>query len=642
MTDPAADAQLVAGHLDGDPSALAAIYDRYADGLHDTAAAMLNDRHDAADVMQDVFLIASQRLDQLRDPERLKPWLFAILRNEVYRRTKQRKRTVATDFNDAAASGLDMTDERHADAETVDLEGEEMAALVRGAAHGLDERDQLVLELSVRQGLDGQDLADALGVSANQSYTLVHRMRERVQRSLGAFCVARAGRKDCDELDRLLASWDGEFTVLIRKRVARHIDKCTVCDDNRRKVAPLALYGAAPVMAAPAALRDQILTAVGAATGAPSLPYGFAEEDGFPTIVRGGGKVAGWVAPTAAASVLLVAAVAGFAWLTSQDEPDRIVGADTTEVTAPPTTEPAPATTVDPSERVSVTTTVPESTTTESTTTTSTTTTIAPTTTEPELNASGAADEPPTPAPAAPPVTPAPTAPPATPAPTPPPTTAPPTTLPPTTTTTTTTLPPTPPGQLSGSGGTIALGASAASGSMTLTNVGGLPVDWSMSGSTGSFSVAPQLGTLGPGESIGIVASVDRSAIPEGDLAAAVSFDAAGSPSVPVSITASVERDPTMSLRQQPATSYCSSQWSTFAISAVVNDESPIAGVTFSWTDPNGTSNSKQAAFRSGSWSANAGTSPPVVIGTWNWSVTASDVRGNSVSQGGSFILNKC
>jgi RNA polymerase sigma factor (sigma-70 family) len=95
MTTPtSSDANLVAGHLAGDPGALAGIYDRYADSLHDTAAAMLNDRSEAADVLQDVILVAAERLEQLRDPERLKPWLFAILRNEVYRRTKNRRRTI--------------------------------------------------------------------------------------------------------------------------------------------------------------------------------------------------------------------------------------------------------------------------------------------------------------------------------------------------------------------------------------------------------------------------------------------------------------------------------------------------------------------------------------------------------------------
>ena len=78
MTDIRSDAELVTAHLGGDTSALAAIYDRDADALHDTVAATLNDRHDAEDLTHDVFVVASRRLDQLRDADRLKPWSFAI------------------------------------------------------------------------------------------------------------------------------------------------------------------------------------------------------------------------------------------------------------------------------------------------------------------------------------------------------------------------------------------------------------------------------------------------------------------------------------------------------------------------------------------------------------------------------------
>ena len=75
MPDARNDAQLVTAYTAGDRGALAGIYDRYSAGLYDTAAAMLRDRHEAADAMQDVFLIAAERMGQLREPERLKPWL---------------------------------------------------------------------------------------------------------------------------------------------------------------------------------------------------------------------------------------------------------------------------------------------------------------------------------------------------------------------------------------------------------------------------------------------------------------------------------------------------------------------------------------------------------------------------------------
>jgi RNA polymerase sigma factor (sigma-70 family) len=258
----ALDARLVADYLAGDRSALGAIYDRHGASLFDTAAAMTGSRDDAADMVQDVFVLAAERLAQLRDPTRLRPWLFAILRNEVYRRSRRRSRSVVTDFSAPEREAMMPTSPAESDAVVDEIDATELAELVRGAARGLDARDQLVLELSVRQGLSGTDLADALGVSAQQGYGLVHRMRERTERSLGAYCVARRGRRDCDELAGILQGWDGEFTVLLRKRVARHIESCDTCERTRRKVLPLALVGSAPAFAAPIGLRDLIMERV--------------------------------------------------------------------------------------------------------------------------------------------------------------------------------------------------------------------------------------------------------------------------------------------------------------------------------------------------------------------------------------------
>ena len=259
MNTLTADAQLVTAYLSGDRNALASIYDLYAPGLFDTAAAMLSDRHDAADMVQDVFCIAAERLNQLRDPDRLKPWLYAVLRNEVYRRTKKRKRTTPTDFQSETVPEVVAAFDPNAEGAAASFD--ELAELVRSAAAGLDERDRLVLELSVRQGLSGTDLADALGVSPEQSYSLVHRMRDRIEKSLGAFTVAKMGSQDCKELATIISGWNGEFSVLIRKRVARHIDECAICEKTRSKYAPLALFGVAPAFLLPIGLREKVLAA---------------------------------------------------------------------------------------------------------------------------------------------------------------------------------------------------------------------------------------------------------------------------------------------------------------------------------------------------------------------------------------------
>lgn len=250
------DATLAVAAAAGNRIAFGAIYDRYADRLHDFCIGMLRDRDAAADCVQDVFVIAATRLGQLREPDRLRPWLYAIARSEALARIRARRRELPSDELPEIATGEPDMDTLAARCELADL--------ISDASGGLSERDRLVLELAYRQGLDGPELAEALGVTARNANTLVERLRETIARSLGALLVCRRVHADpqrCPDLAAILDHWDGELTVLLRKRAARHIESCPVCSaDRARMVTPAALLGATPmVIPAPAWLREQTL-----------------------------------------------------------------------------------------------------------------------------------------------------------------------------------------------------------------------------------------------------------------------------------------------------------------------------------------------------------------------------------------------
>jgi RNA polymerase sigma factor (sigma-70 family) len=250
------DAALARAAAAGDRAAFAAIYDRYADRLHDFCIGMLRDREAAADCVQDVFVTAATKLVQLREPDRLRSWLYAIARSEALARIRARKREMPSE---------ELPDMPTAEADLPTLAARsELADLIAQACGGLTDRDRLVYELAYRQSLDGPELADALGVTHKNANTLVERLRDTIARSLGALLVCRRTKADpdkCPELAEVLADWDGQFTVLMRKRVARHIDGCAVCEQDRAQmVSPAALLGAAPiVIPAPAWLRARTL-----------------------------------------------------------------------------------------------------------------------------------------------------------------------------------------------------------------------------------------------------------------------------------------------------------------------------------------------------------------------------------------------
>lgn len=248
------DTELVAGVLAGDRDAFAAVYDRYADRLHDFCWSVLRDRDEAADAVQDTFVLAAQRLAQLNDPERLRPWLYAVARSVALRRVRARRRVVLDEVGDMA----DTDPGPHRAAEQ-----ESLRELVWTAAGGLSERDRALLDLHLRQGLEGAELGEAMGVSTSHAYVLLTRLRDQVERSLGALLIARLGREDCTELDALLAGWDGKFSPILRKRVARHVDSCDVCSERRRiVVSPWALLAGVPLLPAPLFLKDRVMAEV--------------------------------------------------------------------------------------------------------------------------------------------------------------------------------------------------------------------------------------------------------------------------------------------------------------------------------------------------------------------------------------------
>jgi RNA polymerase sigma factor (sigma-70 family) len=388
------DAELVERILAGDREAMADLYDRYADRIHTMCVHMLHDDDEAADVTAQVFLVALQRLAQLREPRKLRPWLFAIARNEVYTRSRHRSRVRPMEgVEDMSMLSLDPTQFEaagpDATAELPAVDNAALVSLIQAAAGGLDERDRMVLELNLTQGIEGAELADALGVKLDNAYQLTHRMKERLERSIGALLVVKAGRELCPDLDGVAKKWDGHYDVLWRKRFSRHVDNCERCQRMRSRLPKAVLAGAvlsqaaqSAVLAAPISVREQVL-AQGPAVLAGEAPTAWSDS-GFPATRR---RPRMWqLAVGAVVAALVVLGVGG-----SLDEGWREVEVTTTtsSTTASTTTTAVPTTTVPTTQPPRTTTTVrrttttvrPTTTTTAAPSTTTTTTTTSSTTT---------------------------------------------------------------------------------------------------------------------------------------------------------------------------------------------------------------------------------------------------------------------
>ncbi len=219
----------------GDRSAFDHLYELYLPKIFDYTLSMLRNRADAEDATSETFLVAVERMGDVRDPAAFKGWLYTIARNAALKIVDSRKRMTPTDdyTDDAAAyaaAPLPVGEER--------AEFTEMRELFDQAASTLSEKERTVYELAVRHNMSSAEIGKVLGVRPAYAYILVNRLKTSMSEAAEAVLLARVGAERCPELARVLQGVD-PVSSRGRKAVARHARTCDICEDTKRRRASL-------------------------------------------------------------------------------------------------------------------------------------------------------------------------------------------------------------------------------------------------------------------------------------------------------------------------------------------------------------------------------------------------------------------
>jgi RNA polymerase sigma factor (sigma-70 family) len=233
----------------------AAALDRYAQELHAYCRSRLTEPAEAADAVQDTFVIAAARLSRLSRPDRMRAWLFAVARSQCQRRLR-----VAAPSARLYEAAQAMDDPG---AFAVVTEQAEFGAMVRAALAGMDPVDREISELNLRHGFYGADLGAILGVPRKRVHALAARARSQFEKSLGVLLVARLQREHCPELASILDGHGGQSHVSRRRQVRRHFGRCAICRERKRGgLNPAILLSLLPVIPMPGDLQRGTLAMV--------------------------------------------------------------------------------------------------------------------------------------------------------------------------------------------------------------------------------------------------------------------------------------------------------------------------------------------------------------------------------------------
>ncbi|HMJ90570.1 MAG TPA: sigma-70 family RNA polymerase sigma factor [Candidatus Acidoferrum sp.] len=168
-----ADADLVHASRTGDKRAFVEIVARHQAMVCGVALGVLGDFAASEDAAQEAFLTAWRKLHDLREPERLRPWLAQIARNAALGHLRRQRGHHELD------DALTVADESPLPDEVAAMEEE--TALVREALARLPETYRLPLVLFYREGQSVSAVAESLGLSDDAVKQRLARGREMLR-----------------------------------------------------------------------------------------------------------------------------------------------------------------------------------------------------------------------------------------------------------------------------------------------------------------------------------------------------------------------------------------------------------------------------------------------------------------------------
>lgn len=231
----AVDTDLAVALRSADQQAFAALFDHYGDRIFNYCVSMCGDQALAADATGDTFLLAFARIRELREPDKFRPWVYAIARSECLRQVRENKRSVQ---RESAAQVSDFNALAPADSESTTAR-----MLIDDAVAGMTRSDREVIDLALRQDLDTVSIAAVLRTSDSSAQTKVRRAKSQLEQTAGALLLFRDRASGCRRLDTEIGP-DSAFTPLARSRISKHVGDCSQCAESRSEsIAAIELVG---------------------------------------------------------------------------------------------------------------------------------------------------------------------------------------------------------------------------------------------------------------------------------------------------------------------------------------------------------------------------------------------------------------
>ena len=169
----------------GDQAAFKLLVGTWQNMVFNTVLGIVQDTHEAEDVVQEVFVQVFQSVGRFRGEAKLSTWLYRIALTKALdaERKKKSKKRVA---NLKSWIGLGEKEEEavHFHHPGVQLDNKEQAAILFEAMQKLPENQRIAFVLIKTEGLRYDEVADIMNLTVKSVEALMHRAKENLKKYL--------------------------------------------------------------------------------------------------------------------------------------------------------------------------------------------------------------------------------------------------------------------------------------------------------------------------------------------------------------------------------------------------------------------------------------------------------------------------
>lgn len=175
------DGELVRRAREGQEQAFGFLVQRYQRAAYAVALSVTGRHEDAEDAAQESFLVALERLDECRSPDRFAGWLMTIVRNRS-RNLIRRESLRATDQVPVSARSGGPTPD-------VATETSELRQVLETALNEIPEVQRQIVMLHDLEGWKHREIADQLDLPSGTVRSHLHFARKALRQALGKTAV---------------------------------------------------------------------------------------------------------------------------------------------------------------------------------------------------------------------------------------------------------------------------------------------------------------------------------------------------------------------------------------------------------------------------------------------------------------------